>query len=223
MKVRFVLRAAAGAVLLTAALFHPAAITANDALPVELGQGSVLSIHGTSTVHEYECTSKAVQISLTRAPDAAAPADVAGLAALIRGSKVSGVEVRVPVASLKSGKEALDKNLRKAMKADKHPDVVFVLSRYTLGPSTEDSLGIKAEGTLTVAGTARPITLEGRAVRGGTGIWLTGQYGLRMSEFGIKPPTMMLGALRVADPVTVRYRLQLIPKGEAPSSSQTSH
>jgi len=37
-----------------------------------------------------------------------------------------------------------------------------------------------------------------------------------MSEFGIKPPTMMMGTLRVGDAVTVSYRLLLVPKnGEA--------
>jgi hypothetical protein len=32
-----------------------------------------------------------------------------------------------------------------------------------------------------------------------------------MSDYGIKPPTMMMGTIRVGDKVTVRYRLLLVP------------
>jgi hypothetical protein len=70
-------------------------------------------------------------------------------------------------------------------------------------------------------GRERPVTLEARAIRNGSGVWLEGSRGLRMTDYGIKPPTMMLGTLRVGDSITVRYRLLLVPReGESTGSSQ---
>jgi len=222
------LRAPAGAssALLLAATLMVSPIAAwtdstGTALPLELGTGSVLWLEGTSTVHEFECRTSQVEIAFTRDTARPLPADASGLAELIRGAGVRGVEAQVPVNTLRSGKDALDKNMRKAMKAEQHPKVVFVLSRYTLADGApDDTLGIRAEGSLTIAGTTRPVTLSARAYRSGKGLWLIGDYGLRMSEYGIKPPTMMLGTLRVGDAIKVGYRLLLVPTADAsPASS----
>jgi hypothetical protein len=39
-------------------------------------------------------------------------------------------------------------------------------------------------------------------------ITITGAQKIKMSEFGVKPPTFMLGALKVGDVVTVEYNLK---------------
>ena len=64
---------------------------------------------------------------------------------------------------------------------------------------------------LTVAGRERPVTLAARACGGDQGLWLEGRETLRMTDFGIKPRTMMLGSLRVKDQIIVRYRMLLVP------------
>ena len=119
--------------------------------------------------------------------------------------------MRVPVASLRSEKSGLDKNLRKAMNAEQYPDVSFHLDHYDLAPvaANRDTVGITAGGSLTIAGQERPIRLEAHAYGAESGVWLEGSQALRMSEYGIKPPTMMLGAIKVADPVTIHFDLGL--------------
>lgn len=188
-------------------------------LPVALGPGSVLWLEGTSTMHDFESRSTEVKVALTRDPGAGSPADAAGLAALMGASSIRGVTVRVPVLSLKSGKEGLDKNLRKTMLVDKHPEVLFELDHYTVASTSGDTLRLRAEGFLTVAGQKRPIDLEARAWRNGQGVWLAGHEALRMSDFGMKPPRMMMGALRVGDDIRVEYKLLLTPKDETSASS----
>jgi polyisoprenoid-binding protein YceI len=66
---------------------------------------------------------------------------------------------------------------------------------------------ITAHGTLTVAGVERPIDLSVAARREGEGIRLKGTRQLRMTEFEIKPPKMMMGTLRTGDQVTVTFDL----------------
>lgn len=186
-------------------------------LAVTLGPGSTLWLDGTSTIHEYESRTSETKIAFKRDSAAPQPADAASFEALIRSSGVRHVDVHVPVLSLRSKKSGLDKNLWKALKADDHPAIRCQLARYTVKSSAAggDTLQIRAEGTLEVAGRTRPITLDARAWRAPTGIWIAGSQPLLMSDFGIKPPTMMMGTLRVADRVTVHYRLLLTPKSGA--------
>jgi hypothetical protein len=192
--------------------------TSGDVEPTALGQGSVLWIEGTSTVHDFKCETEKVELVLTLAGDAVRPSSATDLMRLIRASSVSQVEVRVPVASLRSEKTALDRNLRKAMRADEHPDVRFKLGAYEVGtPAGDDTLTIRSKGSLTIAGRERPIDLETDVWREGTGVRLAGSERIAMSDYGIKPPTMMLGTLRVGDVVTVRYRLLLVPRNDGSS------
>ena len=191
-----------------------------SALDVTLGAGSVLWLEGTSNVHDFVCRTSEVEVAMTKDSAATPPSDAAGLYALIGASAVRGVTVKVPVKSLRSEKDGLDKNLQKAMKADQFADVRFALGEYALdaGAAPADSVAIRSQGSLTICGSEHPVTLDARARRDGAGVWLAGSYTLKMSEYGVKPPTMMMGTMRVHDPVTVHYRLFLIPKGGAATS-----
>src|SRR5262245_45851487 len=85
---------------------------------VTLGTGSVLWLEGTSNVHDFVCRTAEVEVAMTRDSTAPLSSDPAGLYDLIRASGVRSVAVRVPIKSLRSDKEGLDKNLQKAMKAE---------------------------------------------------------------------------------------------------------
>jgi hypothetical protein len=185
-----------------------------------LGPDSRLWLEGTSTLHDYESETRAVVITWVCDPSAPAAAD---LGTLIQSSIVRRVDVRVPVLSLRSKKSGLDKNLWRTLGAEKHPDIRCQLTRYTVTSAPGDSLQIRAEGTLEVAGRSRAIVLDARGWKGPHGLWVSGSAPLLMSDYGIKPPTMMMGALRVADRVTVRYRLLLTPKDGAASPSAEVH
>jgi polyisoprenoid-binding protein YceI len=124
---------------------------------------------------------------------------------------VREVAVTVPVATLHSEKEGLDKNMRKAMSADRYPDVTFHLDQHDIAPGAADTVAIHAGGALKICAQERPIELPARAYPGEGGVWLEGSYPLLMSDYGIKPPTMMMGTIRVGDRVNVRYRLLLVP------------
>ena len=212
------------AVILLASLLIPgmvrAADPAGEPMAVKLGAGSALWIEGTSTMHNFECRSKEVTVTLLRDPATPNPANAAELLRLIQAGGVRGVAVRVPVATLHSEKSGLDKNMRKTMNEEKYPNVSFRLDKYDPAPGAAgDTVAIKAAGALTICAQERPIQLTARAYPGDGGVWLEGSQKLRMSEYGIKPPTMMMGAIRVGDPVTVGYRLLLVAGSGASSSA----
>lgn len=180
---------------------------------IKLGPGSTLWLQGKSNMHDFESRTTTVSVTFTRDANTAAPSTADELATFLRASGVRSLDVEVPVKSLRSSKAGLDKNLWQDLRADQHPAITFHLTGYTVTSleSNSDTIAIKADGLLTVAGHERPITLTSRAYRSEEGLWLEGSEKLLMTEFGIKPRTMMLGTLRVKDPIVVRYRLLLVP------------
>jgi polyisoprenoid-binding protein YceI len=164
--------------------------------------GSKLWIEGTSTMHGW--SSVATRVDLTVAPAATDPG------AVLRGNAVEKVVVTVPVAEMRSGKDGLDKNMRKALKADVHPAIVWTLADYTLAEgATADAFTVRTKGTLAVAGVEKPVEVEGKAAREGTNLRVRGTTTVLMSAFGVKPPAMMMGTLKTGDPVKVHFDLIL--------------
>jgi hypothetical protein len=190
---------------------------------IGLGAGSSLWFEGKSNVHAFEAKSTEVVVALTCDSTAQKPQDAAGLASFIRSANVRGLDLRVPVASLHSEKSGLDKNMWKDLKADKFPAIQFHMTHYTVAPhgSALDSLEVHADGTLNIAGRERSVTLVGHTHADAGGVWLDGFRGLRMTDYDIQPPTMMLGTMRVADSVTVRYHLLLVT-GKATETANQS-
>jgi hypothetical protein len=179
---------------------------------VRLGPASALWIEGTSNVHDWESRTTEPTLKLLRDAAAADPADVAALDAWLRAGNLRGLELGVPLATMHSPKgSTLDKNMLKALKAAQHPEITFSLTQARVGEPSGDSIRVTADGVLRVAGRERPITVAGRLVRSEAGVWLKGSHGLRMSEYDVKPPTMMLGTLRVRDSVSVHFTLLLAP------------
>jgi YceI-like protein len=207
------------AVLAVALLAHaciaaaqPAAGQAPVPAAVHVGPGSVLWIEGGSTVHDWESRTTQPTLKLLRDVSAADAADVAALDAWLRAGNLRGLELGVPLSTMHSHKgSTLDKNMLKALKADKNPEITFSLTQARVGEPSGDSIRVSADGVLRVAGRERPITVAGRLVRSEAGVWLNGSHGLRMSEYDVKPPTMMMGTIRVRDSVSVHFNLLLAP------------
>lgn len=214
------------AVLAVTAGTWAAAAAAEAPVPaaVRLGAGSVLWLEGTSTVHEWESRTTSPTVKLLRDASAADPADAAALDQWLRAGGLKGLDLGVPLSTLHSQKgSTLDKNLLKALKAEKNPEITFHVTQAKVGDATGDSIKVSADGMLRVAGRERPITVAGRLVRSEAGVWLNGTHGLRMSEYDVKPPTMMLGTLKVRDSVTVHFRLLLAPGAAAGTVNADSH
>jgi hypothetical protein len=194
----------------------PAGATAPAPLGVQLAPGSWISLEGTSTLHPFTSRSTQVAISATRSDAAQDPVDAATLAALARTSVVLGATLDVPVRSLRSGENGLDKNLWKALHSAEYPTIEYRMASYEVTPAASpDSMQVRVQGSLQVAGVERPVPLELTVARDEQGVVLAGSSALKMSDFGVKPPRLFLGALRVGDRIVVRYHLQVVPRGPA--------
>src|SRR5207237_158837 len=114
---------------------------------------------------------------------------------------------------LKSGEKGLDKNLYKTLQAQTYPNIVFHLSSYRVGASTESpsAYHVTTQGTLEIAGHSQPVEVQAESSATAGPLQLEGQYPLLMSDYGIKPPTMMMGTVKVKNRVVIHYRLSLVP------------
>ncbi len=91
-------------------------------------------------------------------------------------------------------------NALRSLEVKRHPRITFISKDVE-----ETSNGYRLTGTLTIHGVARPQVIDLRIDDQGANWWLSSETTVRQSEFGIKPYSQLLGALRVADDVVVSF------------------
>lgn len=174
------------------------AAPASAAQRLALQPESRLWIEGDSTLHTFSSTATVLDIQAVLAQDPPSALQRGGLTALT---------VKVPVAKMESGEKGLDKNMRNALKADANPDISFELSGYEVEPGAEGGAVAKAAGFLTIAGARKETAVEGRVELTPAGLRVRGGKTFLMSEYGVKPPTLMMGMIKVKDQVSVKFDL----------------
>ena len=119
----------------------------------------------------------------------------------------------IEVAGLATGIGGRDRDLRKALDAEQFPRMEFTVDGIEPSfPSITDKADVllTIRGRLRIRDAERPLTLLARArLRDGT-VWVRGDGAVKMTDFGITPPTRMF--LKVADRVAVRFELVLAPE-----------
>jgi polyisoprenoid-binding protein YceI len=193
---------------LLAALLLPASVRAQES-GFELGTqaGTRLWVEGGSNVRSWSCDATLVEASVT---GAAVPANASAKEV---SSAARRAALSIPVAKLDCRNGTMNEHMRKALKSDAHKSIEYRIAKWELVPRGDDEGTVTTSGTLVIAGAEKPISVELTAKRGGQGTWqLKGSKTIRMTEWGVKPPSLMFGTMKVHDPVTIRFELVLEPK-----------
>lgn len=206
---------------LTAAMFFVMAIGLSPIVRSEnlvdykvvLKSGSKIEIEGNSTLHKYEA--KTTELSLNA--DGKFKDDIIKssskkeqvLNTVIQAPAQRAFDLTIPVKTLQSGIPGLAPKIHKTLKQKEFPDIVFKMSDYEVkdNPAQVSTFLIKAKGVLTVAGQDKPITLDLTAKSTESGIHVTGQTQLLMTDFGVKPPVFVF--IKAANEVLVKWDLIL--------------
>ena len=169
---------------------------------MDLQAESRLWVGGTSSVRGWECKATTFSATVESAPNAAAT--------VLAGERAVGaVSLTVPVDKMECGNGQMNGHMRKALKLEEHPQITFNLTSYELDRSN-DSLLVTMTGSLTLGGSERPIEVAGLAASAPDGaLRVTGTYALKMTDFGLKPPTLMFGRIKVHDLVKVGFDVVL--------------
>ena len=165
---------------------------------------SKLSVEGTSTVRGWKCDATTIEATVSGA-GAAATASAKDVGAAAKHALLT-----IPVAQLDCHNGTMNEHMRKALKANDNKTIQYRIATWEVTPRGDDSASVKTSGTLAMAGAEKPLTVDLAAKRGEAGSWkLAGSKTLQMTEWGIKPPSLMLGTMKVRDPVTIRFELEM--------------
>jgi polyisoprenoid-binding protein YceI len=164
---------------------------------------SQLWVGGTSTVRSFKCTAGTLGARVEAAGAGAVGAVLAGEKA------VRAAALTVPAKALDCRNGTMNEHMLKALKADAHPTIGFTISSYEVAKA-DASLRGTATGELTLGGVTRTITVAARLTEdAGGALRIAGTHELNMREYGLKPPTLMMGTMRVNEKVTVGFDLRL--------------
>jgi polyisoprenoid-binding protein YceI len=156
-------------------------------------------VSGTSTLHDWTVKSTIIKGDAAFAE---------------KWISLQSIDLVIPVNSLKSTEgSGMDNTMYDAMKLKQFPSIAYKLTKANLksSPSKQDpAYHFDTTGALTVAGVTRPENLDLAVVPNDNGkLTITTEIGLKMSDFGIKPPTAMLGMIKSGDAITVKMNVQL--------------
>jgi YceI-like domain. len=178
---------------------------AQQAVRLQLLPGSTLQIEGTSTMHGWTCKTDKMEAFIDVDPGFR-------IKQLTEVSHpIQKTRVVIPVKSLKCGEGKMESNMYATLKADDNATITYILSSYTLvdGSATATAFGAATQGDLTISGKTNTISMPITATRLADGSAMAiGKYTLLMTDFGIKPPKFMFGALKVGNQVTVSFNIK---------------
>lgn len=162
----------------------------------KVGQGSTVTIEGTSNLHDWEMVSN--NYSVTVVIDQANPNIITKLSAVI------------PAESLKSGKKGMDKNAYKALNTTSHKNISFELTEVVKSTSKGSGIyEIATKGNLTINGVKKTIPLTITLKENGNTINLNGSTSFNMTEYKVEPPTALLGTITTGDKLTIKFKTVL--------------
>ena len=158
-----------------------------------------MKLSGTSTLHKWEMNSKTFSGSAQFGTN---PSNINELAT------VTSLTFTLPVTALKSDEKKLDRNAYKALKTESFKNITYKLLAATVSPGKLNKYLVKTRGNLTIAGVTREITMDVYCVLNkDASITCTGSDKLNMTDYNVKPPSFMLGAMKTGDSVTLDFSL----------------
>jgi polyisoprenoid-binding protein YceI len=192
-----------------------ATLSAQETTRIAVAPESKLWIEGTSNLHGWSCKAETLDAEIDLDATAAAQLTTAAPKALKR------VQVKVPVKSMKCGHGAMDDNLYKALNADATPEISYIMATFEADGAAKDTFALHTTGTLTIAGKENKISLDVEATRLPDGsVRAKGTVPIKMTDYGIKPPTAIFGRLKTGDEVKVNFELTVGGKAIAAASSK---
>jgi polyisoprenoid-binding protein YceI len=182
-------------VFLAASAFLVPAALAAAALPLTFAPGSKVWVEGTSTARSWRCESTSLSGSVT-----------AGGATLATLGAVSAGRVAVPVASLDCKNGTMNGHMRNALKADQASTLSFRATEVTVRGGEA-----QVQGELSMAGQSRPVTMSATVAQEDGGLRVRGTRRIDMTEWGVRPPTLMMGTMKVHPNATIGFDVILRP------------
>jgi hypothetical protein len=162
--------------------------------------GSVkIVIEGTSNIHDWDMKSEKGTCTGVFA------VNNAGLL-----TSMSALNFSVPAETLKSEHKGMDKNTYKALHTDKYASISFTAGSADIKSSGNAGFTLTTKGKLTISGVTKDVLLTANGVvNTDKSITYSGSYQLKMTDYNVEPPTIMLGAIKTGNDLLVKFNMVL--------------
>ncbi|HEX6177125.1 MAG TPA: YceI family protein, partial [Thermoanaerobaculia bacterium] len=169
------------AILLAAAVVFTTGVFAEKFGPAT---GSTIRIEGTSTLHAWTMEGKTINGQVSVAPTVAKALSVDTWTAA--GASAATAAVTIPVATIRSEHDRMDRLMADALKAKENPEIRYQMTSASLKESTAAAFTLRTTGALTIAGVTREIAMDIAGTRMPDGKYvLAGTAPLKMTDFGV--------------------------------------
>lgn len=167
---------------------------------------SRLWIEGSSNVNQFEC----------RAEEYAGEATLPGTENYTSSQQTTtndflSIRIDIQVDSIECGKRKMNHDLQKALQAERFPEISFLFqeaTRLNEPQDTEEAFQLKVRGLLTVAGTTKEISFTTEAYYTDQNtVRALGGTTINMTDYGVEPPTALMGLIRANEELTVNFDL----------------
>lgn len=146
-----------------------------------------VKINGTSTLHDWNMTSTQSNFTGT-----------------VSGNAITDVRFVMKAESLKSKENAMDKNAYKALQTSKYPELIFTATSLPAAGSTTIT------GNLTISNVTKPVKIPVTVTKNGTSYSIKGIAKIKMSTFGVKAPTFMMGTIKTGDDLSIDVNITAV-------------
>ncbi|RZK57754.1 MAG: YceI family protein [Pedobacter sp.] len=178
-------------------MLSPQVIMAQTAYKLTSSKENAIKVLGKSNVHDWTMTAKDLESTGTFKFNSRD--ELVELTAL---------KFTVVAKSLKSDKTSMDNRTYKSMKADAFPKINYQLTFATVTMIQANKYVIQTTGILTIAGKTQSIGMKVMALVNNDGsISCHGTEKLMLTDYGIEPPSFMLGAMTVGNDLTIQFNL----------------
>ena len=116
--------------------------------------------------------------------------------------------VEAPVATLATGNDRRDRDMRASLEASRYPTMRFDLGRTSPGSGSELIL----HGTLTIHGVSRMVDLRSTVVRSADTLRVTAEFPLDLADYRIGGLTKLFGMLRMQRRIEVLLDLRFVDR-----------
>jgi polyisoprenoid-binding protein YceI len=179
----------------------PAIAWMRTAEPMTMQAESRIWVDGKSSIRDWSCKALDVNAAIDASPSA-----VAQVAAGEKGIRT--VRITVPADKMECGNGTMNEHMKKALKVDENPTIVFKLTSYDVARTAAGSAGT-LKGMLTLGGVQKAISIPAEGKTEGVALRVTGAVEVIMTDYDLTPPSLMFGRIKVRDPVTVNFDLLL--------------
>ena len=178
----------------TAVALGPALLAGS---PAAAQQSTVeFTVSGTSTVRGWTCSARGTA-QVTPGSSTPAPGFVTG---------VQSAALTVPVAGFECPNDEMTEHLRETMKVDEFAEITFRLESYEASRQ-----GAEARGALTIQGVTKSVNFPISLTPSGAGVDIAGELRLDMTTYGVEPPVVMFGLLRVRPQIRIEFQGVVVP------------